>query len=96
MKVDTIFGEVHIDDVPGSPNKTVRVEGAINREHALSIASQAVTEVGLDGEWGAVVAKVTRTGPVYTLTLKPERDDWTLGPCGCVDYHYADCPLRTG
>jgi hypothetical protein len=19
----------------------------------------------------------------------------TLGPCGCVDYHLADCPLRT-
>jgi hypothetical protein len=19
----------------------------------------------------------------------------TLGPCGCVDYHMADCPLRT-
>jgi len=18
-----------------------------------------------------------------------------LGPCGCVDYHYSDCPLRT-
>ena len=18
----------------------------------------------------------------------------TLGPCGCVDYHYADCPTR--
>ena len=17
-----------------------------------------------------------------------------LGPCGCIDYHYADCPLR--
>lgn len=20
----------------------------------------------------------------------------TLGPCGCVDYHMADCPLVTG
>lgn len=19
----------------------------------------------------------------------------TLGPCGCVDYHMADCPIRT-
>lgn len=24
-----------------------------------------------------------------------EIDDETLGPCGCVDYHVADCPLRT-
>jgi hypothetical protein len=23
---------------------------------------------------------------------RPER----LGPCGCVDYHMADCPIRTG
>lgn len=22
--------------------------------------------------------------------------DHTLGPCGCVDYHYADCPTRGG
>lgn len=20
----------------------------------------------------------------------------TLGPCGCTDYHMADCPTRTG
>lgn len=28
----------------------------------------------------------------------PEIDaaDARLGSCGCVDYHYADCPLRTG
>lgn len=23
-------------------------------------------------------------------------DDETLGPCGCTDYHMADCPTRTG
>jgi hypothetical protein len=23
-------------------------------------------------------------------------DDGTLGACGCVDYHAADCPTRTG
>lgn len=22
-------------------------------------------------------------------------DDDTLGPCGCTDYHMADCPLVT-
>jgi hypothetical protein len=26
-----------------------------------------------------------------------ERDaNPTLGPCGCTDYHMADCPLMTG
>ena len=25
----------------------------------------------------------------------PEPDDDTLGPCGCTDYHMADCPTRT-
>lgn len=24
-----------------------------------------------------------------------QRNDDSLGPCGCVDYHMADCPLRT-
>ena len=23
-------------------------------------------------------------------------DDWTLGSCGCIDYHYSDCPTRGG
>lgn len=29
-------------------------------------------------------------------SLQPAEDDDTLGPCGCTDYHMADCPLRTG
>lgn len=24
------------------------------------------------------------------------REDGTLGPCGCIDYHMADCDLMTG
>ena len=67
----TIDGAVYIDDIPGSPNKAVKVVGAINADHAISVASQAVTELGLDGEWGNSVAKVTRSGPVFTFTLKP-------------------------
>ncbi len=23
-------------------------------------------------------------------------EDYTLGSCGCTDYHMADCPIRTG
>lgn len=30
------------------------------------------------------------------LVVPSEGQYETLGPCGCVDYHYADCPLRTG
>jgi len=22
-------------------------------------------------------------------------EDFTLGPCGCTDYHMSDCPTRT-
>lgn len=30
-------------------------------------------------------------------TPTDEYGNWeTLGPCGCTDYHMADCPLRTG
>ncbi len=29
-------------------------------------------------------------------TLKRADDEFKLGPCGCTDYHMADCPLRTG
>ena len=31
-----------------------------------------------------------------SLIRDTDDDDGSLGPCGCVDYHYADCPLRTG
>lgn len=27
--------------------------------------------------------------------MDEREDDGTLGPCGCVDYHMADCPLMT-
>lgn len=26
---------------------------------------------------------------------EPKRDPEALGPCGCVDYHMADCPIKT-
>ena len=29
------------------------------------------------------------------LHVPPIEDEFTLGPCGCTDYHMADCPLRT-
>lgn len=34
-----------------------------------------------------------RKRPVLRLVTKAEPE--TLGSCGCVDYHMADCPLRT-
>lgn len=27
---------------------------------------------------------------------QPDEDDAKLGPCGCTDYHMADCPVLTG
>jgi len=32
----------------------------------------------------------------FVPALPAEDDDDTLGPCGCTDYHMADCPTRTG
>ncbi len=34
---------------------------------------------------------------LYDDDGEPDRedDDWTLGACGCTDYHMADCPLWT-
>ena len=61
-----------------------------------------------DHEWGDVETSrfsgtVHRKCRVYgcnNITLDidgPEDDDdQALGPCGCNDYHYADCPIRTG
>lgn len=28
--------------------------------------------------------------------LDPSSDYGPLGPCGCIDYHYSDCPVMTG
>ena len=55
-------------------------------------------------EWGEV-EQARFTGNPYrpckgchqiTLDLDEDEDEDTLGPCGCVDYHYADCDTRTG
>jgi hypothetical protein len=32
---------------------------------------------------------------IISLDLEDDEDDWTLGSCGCTDYHMADCPTRT-
>ena len=32
----------------------------------------------------------------YILGDYPETDSDSLGPCGCTDYHMADCGLVTG
>ena len=54
-------------------------------------------------EWGAI-EHATFTGNPHrkckhckqiTLDLYDD-DDGVLGSCGCVDYHYADCPTRQG
>ena len=32
--------------------------------------------------------------PPDRLDEDKEREEETLGPCGCTDYHMADCPIR--
>lgn len=32
----------------------------------------------------------------YSVDYCDEVPETTLGACGCVDYHMADCPTRTG
>lgn len=36
------------------------------------------------------------TAKEVTTMPNPNLDPDALGPCGCIDYHMADCPLRTG
>jgi hypothetical protein len=48
----------------------------------------------------AAARRYVERHPDYRLLFVPpipddDHDD-TLGPCGCVDYHMADCPTRTG
>lgn len=31
-----------------------------------------------------------------TLDWGDDDDDGSMGSCGCIDYHYADCPTRGG
>jgi len=32
---------------------------------------------------------------LFGCELDRRSDSEILGPCGCVDYHYSDCPIRT-
>ena len=67
MRVETLFGDVYISDL-SSGRKAVKVVGAVTTEHALSVASQAVNEVGLDGEWAD---HVVTTPEAYVFVLNP-------------------------
>ena len=65
-------------------------------------ASPSQTHDAHTHEWGDVEeARFTgnphrkcKTCRVITLDLYDNDDDGSLGSCGCVDYHYADCPTR--
>lgn len=50
MTIETLGGSVHINRTADG-NLTVQVIGAINSEHALSVASEALTNVGISGTW---------------------------------------------
>jgi len=34
--------------------------------------------------------------PPEIMGLISDEEHETLGPCGCSDYHMADCPIRDG
>jgi hypothetical protein len=34
--------------------------------------------------------------PESSIVPDEDEDEFKLGPCGCTDYHMADCPLMTG
>lgn len=44
-------------------------------------------------DFGIAVLAMTEQGFMRAF---PEYNDDTLGSCGCIDYHMADCPTRTG
>lgn len=47
----------------------------------------------------AEILDVDREGIIAGETINPtlaELAEPRLGPCGCTDYHMADCPIRTG
>ena len=49
------------------------------------------------GEWMSVPEFQTMHKDNIIGAKKEEvDDDHTLGACGCIDYHYADCPTRQG
>ncbi len=57
----------------------------------------------LDDEVDFVDEDITRDDLDESINHDPEDEDkpwapdeWKLGSCGCVDYHMADCPTRTG
>ena len=53
----------------------------------------------LDVEMRAACEKEARLNFVNEVqygVLPDNREDDTLGPCGCTDYHMSDCPTPTG
>ena len=49
-------------------------------------------DVSHDGiHWASF--KTRREAEDYINGTDDPFEEWTIGPCGCVDYHYSDCGL---
>jgi hypothetical protein len=46
--------------------------------------------------YGCNIITLDVDDPNEDVPLIRGTDDGSLGSCGCIDYHYADCPTRGG
>ena len=69
----TVGGEKAYINYAANGDALVQVFGAMTQEHAVSIASEAVTSFGIDGEWTSV-EDYEDVSAGYWLNLRPDKD----------------------
>lgn len=70
----TASGETAYINTAASGDILVQVFGAITREHALSVASEALTANGINGEWTSV-EDYNDVSAGWWLNLRPSENE---------------------
>ncbi len=89
--MDPEFVEEKVEHIKNSTQVLERIFGLLE-------GTNKHDKNGLHGIIDEVIADAFKYG--YTqgrtdIPLTEDVDEFTLGPCGCTDYHMADCPLMT-
>ena len=98
-------------ELTAGPSKGAKVWGTVPRDLDYEWTANGERERVAPGDEVRFTAQVTPSdNPTFGFFKRPRKaefvsrvqpeqedeGDGTLGPCGCSDYHYADCPTRTG
>ncbi|RLD00182.1 MAG: hypothetical protein DRI65_16605 [Chloroflexota bacterium] len=92
----TVILHMTYDLEPGNGHIECRYAADVDFEDIEMAADSPHTAFGIPKEFIIDDMDIVPVDSRELARPEPSLRDFELGPCGCVDYHMADCPTITG